>query len=164
MKKLSITFATIFTLLAISAPSLAFAAAPPASPAAPATPAATSPKDAVCEGVGLTTGGNGCNDVAGAPSVDSTLKVAINTFSLVVGVAAVIMIIIGGFKYITSAGDSARVSSAKDTILYAIVGLVVVAMSQLIVKFVLKQVTKPPPTPASSSSQTVGGKVGGQIK
>jgi hypothetical protein len=62
-------------------------------------------------------------------------------FSLVVGVVAVIMIIIAGFKYITSGGDSGNVTSAKNTILYAIIGLVVVALSQFIVKFVLGRIT-----------------------
>lgn len=150
MKKLSTIIVSILTLFALTIPSLAFAAAPPSTPSP--TASTTSPKDAVCEGVGLTTGGSGCNDVKGAPTVDSTLKVAINVFSIVVGIAAVIMIIIGGFKYITSAGDPAKVNSAKDTILYAIIGLVVVAMSQMIVQFVLKNVTKPPAVQSSQST------------
>lgn len=63
----------------------------------------------------------------------------VSTFSIVVGVAAVIMIIYGGFRYITSGGDSSRVGNAKNTLIYAIVGLVVVALAQLIVHFVLNQ-------------------------
>ncbi len=70
-------------------------------------------------------------------SVDTIITTVINIFSLVVGVVSVIMIIIGGLKYITSGGDSGNVSGAKNTILYAIIGLVVVALSQVIVKFVL---------------------------
>lgn len=61
----------------------------------------------------------------------------INVFSLIVGIVAVIMIIIGGFRYITSGGDSGNVTGAKNTILYAIIGLVIVALSQFIVRFVL---------------------------
>lgn len=64
----------------------------------------------------------------------------INIFSIVVGVIAVIMIIIGGLKYITSSGDSGNVTSAKNTILYAVIGLVVVALAQIIVRFVLTEV------------------------
>lgn len=64
----------------------------------------------------------------------------INLFSLIVGVVAVIMIIVGGFRYITSGGDSANVGAAKNTILYAIIGLVIVALSQSIVRFVLGRV------------------------
>jgi hypothetical protein len=62
---------------------------------------------------------------------------AINIFSVIVGVIAVVMIIIGGVKYITSGGDAGNVTGAKNTILYAIIGLVVVALSQVIVQFVL---------------------------
>jgi hypothetical protein len=47
------------------------------------------------------------------------------------------MIIIGGLKYITSGGESSNVSGAKNTIIYAIVGLIVVALAQFIVHFVL---------------------------
>ena len=74
--------------------------------------------------------------------VDNIITTVINIFSLVVGVVSVIMIIIGGLKYITSGGDSGNVSGAKNTILYAIIGLVVVALAQVIVKFVLGRVTQ----------------------
>jgi hypothetical protein len=54
---------------------------------------------------------------------------------------AVVMIIIGGLKYITSGGDSGNVTGAKNTILYAIIGLVIVALAQFIVRFVLSKTT-----------------------
>jgi cytochrome bd-type quinol oxidase subunit 2 len=72
--------------------------------------------------------------------VNSTIKLVINMFSIVVGIVAVIMIVLGGLKYITSSGDSNNITSAKNTILYAIVGLVVVALAQFIVRFVLGKV------------------------
>ena len=75
--------------------------------------------------------------------VGEIIRIVINIFSLVVGVIAVIMIIIGGLKYITSGGDSVNVTSAKNTILYAIVGLIIVALAQIIVRFVLAKVTTP---------------------
>jgi len=56
-------------------------------------------------------------------------------------VAAVIMIIVGGFRYITSGGDSTRVGGAKNTLIYAIVGLIIVALAQAIVHFVLNNAT-----------------------
>ena len=65
----------------------------------------------------------------------------INIISVIVGVVAVIMIIIGGFRYITSGGSPEKVTSAKNTILYGIIGLIIVALAQVIVRFVLKQVT-----------------------
>ncbi len=73
--------------------------------------------------------------------VNQIIVTVINIFSLVVGVISVIMIIIGGLKYITSGGDSGNVTSAKNTILYAIIGLVVVALAQIIVRFVIERVT-----------------------
>jgi len=73
--------------------------------------------------------------------VNSTIRLVINVFSLVVGVISVIMIIIGGLKYITSGGESSNITGAKNTILYAIIGLVVVALAQVVVKFVLEKTT-----------------------
>lgn len=70
-------------------------------------------------------------------NVDELVTLVINIFSWVVGVVAVIMIIYGGFQYITAAGDSGKVGNAKNTILYALIGLVIVALAQVIVKFVL---------------------------
>lgn len=72
-------------------------------------------------------------------SITHLLTIVINIFSLIVGVVAVIMIIIGGFKYITSGGESSNVSGAKNTIIYAIVGLVIVVLAQVIVHFVLNR-------------------------
>lgn len=57
----------------------------------------------------------------------------------VVGVASVIMIIIGGIEYIVSGGDSNGIQSAKNTILYAVVGLVVALFSQVIIVTVLSR-------------------------
>ena len=54
-----------------------------------------------------------------------------------VGALSVIMLIYGGFKYATSAGDSKKVTDAKNTILYAIIGLVICLLSYAIVKWVL---------------------------
>ncbi len=63
----------------------------------------------------------------------------VNIFSIIVGAVAVIMIIYGGFRYITSGGDSGKVGNAKNTLLYAIVGLLIVVFAQLIIHFVVGQ-------------------------
>jgi hypothetical protein len=83
-----------------------------------------------------------CNtSVAGSgQKLEGLIKTVINIFSVIVGSVAVIMIIFGGFKYITSGGSSDGVSGAKNTILYAIVGLVIVAFAQIIVQFVLQRI------------------------
>lgn len=57
--------------------------------------------------------------------------------AIVVGLASVIMIIIGGFQYVMSSGDSANITNAKNTILYAIIGLLVALLAQGIISFVL---------------------------
>lgn len=101
---------------------------------------AASPTTAVCEGIGATAGGGGCTSPKGSLTVEGITRTALNLLSIVVGVAAVIMIMLGGFKYVTSSGDSAKVGSAKDAILYAIIGLVIVALAQVIVKYVLHKV------------------------
>ena len=54
-----------------------------------------------------------------------------------IGIIAVIMIIIGGINYATSQGDTNKVQKAKNTILYGVIGLVVVLLSFAIVTFVL---------------------------
>lgn len=76
-------------------------------------------------------------------TVNNMIATVINIFSLVVGVISVVMIIIGGLKYITSGGDASNVTGAKNTILYAIIGLVIVALAQIIVRFVLQTIREP---------------------
>jgi uncharacterized membrane protein len=94
-------------------------------------------KNEACQGVALG-GAADCGDPAATQGqVMAVVRTAINILSLIVGVIAVIMIIVGGLKYITSAGDSNNTTSAKNTILYAIIGLVIVVSAQLIVRFVL---------------------------
>lgn len=81
---------------------------------------------------------SGDNPIAG--SKDSILAKAIRLVLIVAGVAAVIMIIVGGFQYVLSSGDSNRVNTAKNTIIYALVGLVVAVLAQVILSFVIKRV------------------------
>jgi hypothetical protein len=102
---------------------------------APVVTIATAKTD-VCAGIGLT-GGN-CGDKGAG--VTTVVKGIINILSIIVGIAAVIMIIVGGFKYITSAGDTNGIASAKNTVIYALVGLVIVALAQTIVFFVMGKV------------------------
>ncbi len=107
--------------------------------AIPATVSAADIQGNLCEGANLEIGGGGCETGDPQGKVNNMISTIINIFSVIVGVIAVIMIIIGGLKYITSSGDSNNITSAKNTILYAIIGLVVVALAQFIVKFVLSK-------------------------
>jgi hypothetical protein len=60
-------------------------------------------------------------------------------FSYAVGAVSIIFIIIGGFKYVQSFGDPNNVKSAKETVFFAIVGLLVAAVAQAIVVFVVSR-------------------------
>lgn len=68
--------------------------------------------------------------------VKSIVLAVVNWLLFAVGVIAVIMLIWGGIKYATSAGDSNKVTSAKNTILYAVIGLVVAVLAFAIVNFI----------------------------
>lgn len=94
----------------------------------------------ICKGLEAT-GSSDCKDEEGT-GLNSLVRNVLNILSWVIGVVAVVMIIIGGFRYIVSSGESAQIQSAKNTILYAIVGLVVVLFAQLIVRFVIGSATK----------------------
>lgn len=90
---------------------------------------------------------NGCSGApdsevckaAGTDKADSMLKTVINTIIYIIGIIAVIMIIIGGLRYTLSGGDSSSVQGAKNTIMYAVIGLIVAILSFSIVNFVLEK-------------------------
>lgn len=73
-------------------------------------------------------------DLFGAAGVFSTVT---NVLLFVIGAISVIMIIIGGLRYVVSGGDSSNVTAAKNTILYAIVGLIVALLAYAVINFVL---------------------------
>lgn len=93
-------------------------------------------KSAVCGALGEASTPENCNQ-AGQTSIMKVIGEALNILSIVASIIAVIMIIIGGLKFITSQGDSQSASSARNTIIYAAVGLIIVALSQIIVRFVI---------------------------
>ena len=122
--------------------SLSILFVPMAMVAVPATVSATNNiQNGVCNGVGNATGT--INSTATVSSTDcatagvggadtnanSAITSVINLLSIAVGVVAVIMIIVGGFRYITSGGKQESVSGAKNTILYGIIGLIIVALA-----------------------------------
>ena len=78
----------------------------------------------VCQGTGTNT-------------LYTLIQNIINLLLMVIGIISVIMIIIGGIRYTTSGGDAGQTKVAKDTILYAIVGLVIAIMSYGLVNWVI---------------------------
>lgn len=65
----------------------------------------------------------------------------VNVLLFVIGAISVIMLIIGGIRYTISGGDSGAVTAAKNTILYAIIGLIVAFLAFAIVNFVVGSFT-----------------------
>lgn len=112
-------------------------------------------KDA-CSGGGGTTGGTGtgagagvgaggsggssstiCGAATGGKELPDLMKTIINTMIFIVGTVAVVMIVIGGVKYVVSNGEASQVQSAKNTVLYSVIGLIIAISAFAIVNFVL---------------------------
>lgn len=72
---------------------------------------------------------------------DSIFTIAVNVLLFVIGAICVIMLIYGGIRYTTSAGNAASVTAAKNTIMYAIIGLVIAFLAYAIVNWVLGAIT-----------------------
>ena len=93
----------------------------------------------VCEGVNFASG-QSCDATNAEGNVKNVIKLSIQILQMVVGIISVFVLITAGLNYITSGGDASKTMSAKDKILYAAVGLVVVVLAQVIVSFVLNRV------------------------
>lgn len=79
---------------------------------------------------------SGC-DGQGTP----IFKTITNVLLFIIGAISVIMLIIGGFRYVTSQGDQNAVTSAKNTILYAVIGIIVAILAYAVVNFVISSFT-----------------------
>jgi hypothetical protein len=77
----------------------------------------------------------------GPSSISATdgIQRAINLLLFLVGVISIIVIIVGGLRYVLSGGNPQSTNAAKDTILYAVIGLVVALLAYAIVNFVLSR-------------------------
>ncbi len=127
MKKIYQGMLIVFASLALT-----FSIAPGAL-AATGCGAVDGSKKQVLQGVGQA--GSNCND----KGVENTIRAVVNILSYIIGAVAVIMIMVGGFKYITSGGSAEGVGNAKNTIIYALVGLAIAVLAQVLVQFVLGQ-------------------------
>jgi hypothetical protein len=103
--------------------------------------AGCSKKEAACNGAGgawsahgLETGTCSSSD---SRTVNSTLRQVMTILFYVSGSIAILMIIIGGVRYVVSAGDQSAVANAKNTVMYSVIGLVVIMVSAALVSFVL---------------------------
>lgn len=97
-------------------------------------------------------------DAAGCEgTTDQLPSVIINIINAIIGIAgiiAVIFIILGGVSYMTSTGDPGKIKKAKDTILYAVIGLAICILAFVIVNFAISTVNNSSSTSSSSSSES----------
>lgn len=99
----------------------------------PATSAyALNPADAI--GQGAETSG-----LQESRSLEDNITLVTNILLFVIGAISVIVIIIGGIKFVTADGDSGKIKSARETILYAIVGIIIALLAYAIVNWVVRQ-------------------------
>lgn len=111
-------------------------------------------KNVACGGAQL--GASQPCDSSVSGKANNLLALAINILSLVVGVASIITIIIAGLRYVTSGGDSNNVSGAKNALLYALIGLVVVALAQTLTHFVINRANSAVQCPTNQTLQVSG--------
>lgn len=102
---------------------------------------------ASAENTGAGTAQTGASSVSSglANNLTAQVTVIINILIFIIGLVAVIMLIVGGFRYVFSQGNEKSVQGAKDTILYAIIGIVVAVLAFAIVNFVLGGLTSGTP-------------------
>ncbi len=82
-------------------------------------------------------GANGSDNISGTNGI---ILRAASLLSIIAGITAVIMIMLAGIMFVTAAGDSSKISTAKKTLTYAIVGLIVIVLARTIVIFVVSRV------------------------
>lgn len=125
MKRLKLILAAVAVMLCTLAPALPAHAADVLSEACKAKGAASS---AACTGKSTTNPLTGSNGIL--------VKVA-RIMSFLAGASAIILILVSGLMYVMSNGDSSRINSARTTLIYAVVGLIIVGVAQGIVILVL---------------------------
>ena len=99
-----------------------------------------SPKSEVTKGIDAAGSAGTCGDHE--CTLGDSVKTVTNVLLFIIGAVAVIMIILGGIRYVTSNGESAQITAAKNTILYSVIGLVVALLAYAIVNFVIGQFGK----------------------
>lgn len=102
--------------------------------------------NAACDVTGGIAGGAGCaqgkdqqSDLFGQNGIFKTIT---DVLLFIIGAISVIMLIIGGIRYTTSNGDSAAITTAKNTILYAVIGIIVSLLAYALVNFVITSFVK----------------------
>ena len=89
----------------------------------------------VCQGIAETTG-TSCSAGSANNPVNNVAQNIVTSLSYAIGVVALIVILISGFNFITSSGNSTKIESAKKQLFYAIIGLALAAVAQIVVRLI----------------------------
>ena len=93
-------------------------------------------KEEVCKQLD-TLGSGSCASGQSNDILQGVVKPVVQTLTIIVGAVSVVVMVVGGLMYVLSAGDANNVKRAKDTIMYAAIGLIVALIAQTIVSFVI---------------------------
>lgn len=113
---------------------VAFAGSAVNSPVAQAACTTNDASGGITGGAGCAQGKDQQADLFGENGIFKTIT---NVLLFIIGAISVIMLIIGGIRYTTSNGDSGAITTAKNTILYAVIGIVVALLAYALVNFVI---------------------------
>jgi hypothetical protein len=142
---------TLLLVLSLFAPISAYAApigGDPTPPPPGPPPTTVNVRNSACAGSNITITADpsqtACQDIDqdNGSTATKLAETIVNVLTVLVGVIAVIMIIYAGFRYVSSAGSDDAVKGAKNAITYAIIGIVIVAFAQIIVKFVITKTSQ----------------------
>lgn len=89
-----------------------------------------------CDGVKAISGNNVCD----ASAFEKAIGQITSTLFYIIGAISVIFLLIGAIRYITSTGDAARIKQAKDTIFYALAGVIIAIIAQALIAFVISRI------------------------
>jgi cytochrome bd-type quinol oxidase subunit 2 len=135
MKQLAALFVSGFILSGLV---VVFVGVTYADPATSLLSTSSGSASEACQGVGLFDSNTGtCGDQGKA--ANDALATIINFFSVIVGIVAVIMIIVSGLQFMTANGNPQNIAKARSSLMYAIIGLVIVVLAQVIVHFAISQ-------------------------
>lgn len=147
---ISLKFASLLTaallLVAVLLPTMALAG--------------SSQEELTCRGAGGTWTGTTCTFSADTPQIsgeNSILGTIANALLYIVGGAAVISIIINGFRMVVGGGDPQAVANARQGIIYGVVGVIVAFLAFAAVSFVADEISNPDSPPPPSSPAQVNG-------
>jgi len=99
--------------------------------------------------------GISCTGSEDTESLNNTIVNIVNVLLGLIGIVAAGYLVLGGVKYITSEGDESLVKKAKNTIIYAVIGIIVIGLSAAIVNFIISDVV------GAEGGQGGGGNGGG---